>query len=284
MFATIWNTVLFYPMLNVMMLLYHFLGDNLGWAIIVLAILIRLALIPLVKRQTAMTRKMTSIKPELEKLQKQYANNPEKLSQEQMKLYKKSGYNPIGCLGTMIPQLVMLYVLIGVIRAVTNGTLEGLYPFVQEMIGFNDAYVVNTQFLFWDLTTNFSAVSSEFGRFSAQALPYIGLAVLVGITQYITTVFTQKMQTSTISKKKKSGDGALTPEEMQSKMMGSMILIFPVMTAFITISTPAALGVYWVIQSLMLVVQYFILDFDKTRKGVQNLWDILVTNRRKDLK
>lgn len=231
-----------------------------------------------------MTRKMTSIKPELEKLQKQYANNPEKLSQEQMKLYKKSGYNPIGCLGTMIPQLVMLYVLIGVIRAVTNGTLEGLYPFVQEMIGFNDAYVVNTQFLFWDLTTNFSAVSSEFGRFSAQALPYIGLAVLVGITQYITTVFTQKMQTSTISKKKKSGDGALTPEEMQSKMMGSMILIFPVMTAFITISTPAALGVYWVIQSLMLVVQYFILDFDKTRKGVQNLWDILVTNRRKDLK
>lgn len=280
MLATIWNTLLFYPLLNVMMLLYHFLGDNLGLAILVLAVLIRLALIPLVKRQTAMTKKMSGLKPQLEELQKKYKNNPDKLSKEQMKLYKKVGYNPLGCIGTMIPQLLILYVLIGVIRAVTNGTLEGLYPWVQDLLGVNDSFAVNISFLFWDLTKSYSGVSSEFGKFSIEALPYISLAVLVGITQYITTVFTQKMQNPTPTKKK-DPNTPLSPEDMQASMMKSMNLMFPLMTLFFTISVPAALGVYWVIQSLMLVVQYFILDFDKTKKGVQNLWDVLAKNNKK---
>ncbi|KKP64515.1 MAG: Membrane protein insertase YidC 2, partial [candidate division WS6 bacterium GW2011_GWE1_34_7] len=92
-FTTIWNTIFFYPLLNVMTLFYHFLGDNLGWAILGVAVVARIFMIPLVKRQTEMTKKMANLKPELEKLNKKYANNKEKLTQEQMKLYKKVGYN-----------------------------------------------------------------------------------------------------------------------------------------------------------------------------------------------
>ena len=279
MFATIWNTVLFNPVLNVLILLYHYLGENLGLAILAIAIIVRILLIPLVKKQTEMTKKMANLKPELDKLQKKYANNKEKLSQEQVKLYKRVGYNPLGCIGTLVPQLIILSVLIGVIRAVTESNLDGLYTWVRELIGISNGYIVSPQFLFWDLTRSYNDMSSEFGRLAVESLPYIVLAVLVGIVQYITTAFTQKMNTPT-TPPKKNNKGEKTPEDMQAQMQKSMMYMFPLMTVFFTISMPAALGWYWMIQSVLLIAQFFTLDFDKTKKGVQNLWDILCTKKK----
>lgn len=274
MLSTLWNTLLFNPILNVVIVLYHYLGDNLGLAILAIAVITRILLTPLLKKQTDMTKKMANLKPELEKLQKKYANNKELLSQEQMKLYKRVGYNPLGCIGTFVPQLLILSVLIGVIRAVTDSNLDGLYTWVKDLIGFSDGYLIKTDFLFWDMTKSYNEMSSEFGRFSIQALPYIVLAILVGVVQYLTTMFTQKMQAvGTPASNEKKKDGEKSPEEMQAQMQKSMMLMFPLMTVFFTISMPAALGWYWMVQSFMLVVQYFTLDFDKTKKGVQNLWD-----------
>ena len=79
------------------------------------------------------------------------------------------------------------------------------------------------------------------------------------------------MQNPTPVKAKKNSDGKANPEDMQAQMQKSMMFMFPLMTIFFTISMPAALGWYWMIQSVMLVIQYFTLDFDKTKKGVQNL-------------
>ena len=50
MLSTIWNTILTYPILNIVTILYHLLWDNLGLAIIAIAIISRLALIPLTKK------------------------------------------------------------------------------------------------------------------------------------------------------------------------------------------------------------------------------------------
>lgn len=282
MLANIWNTILTYPILNLMASLYHLLWDNLGLAIIFIAIISRLALIPLTKKQTEMTSKMAQLKPELDKLQKKYANNPEKLSKEQMKMYKEVGYNPLGCLGSLIPQLIILSVLIGVIRAVTNSDINGLYPFVLDWVSNGTGeFIINPNFLGLDLTQSYTELSGEFGRFATNVLPYLGLAVVVGIIQYITTKLTTILQNpeSVLTKKKKKG-GLLKLDEkgepdvnaMQENMQGSMLLMFPIMTIFISISAPAALGIYWIVQSVMLIVQYFILDFDKSKKGVQNLY------------
>ncbi len=277
MLATIWNTIFFNPLLNLMILLYDFFGNNLGLAIVGIAVIGRIIMIPLVKKQTIMTKKMASLKPELDKIQKKYADNKEKLSQEQVKLYRKTGYNPLGCIGTFIPQLIILSALIGVIRAVTNSDLDGLYSWVVKLTEIGKDTAINTKFLFWELTTSYKVVSAEFGKFSIEALPYIGLSVLVGITQYFTTIFTQKMQQGSAPKKKvvKKKDSQEPLEDVQEKMQKSTMLLLPIMTAFFTISMPAALGWYWMLQSLLLVVQYLSLDFDKTKKGIQNLLDIL---------
>ncbi len=233
-----------------------------------------------------MTKKMSSLKPELDKLQKKYKNNPEKLSQEQIKLYKKVGYNPLGCLVTFIPQLLILSVLIQVIRNVTGGELDGIYPFVSNWLNNGASLVINTKFLVWELTKSYNDLSGEFGRFSMTALPYLGLSVLVGFSQYLTSKFTQVMQDTAPKKEKdkKKGMGEVSPEEMQKKMASSFTYILPLMTIFIAISAPAALSLYWAVQSFMLVIQYMVLDWDKTKKGVQNLFTKLRARKERKQK
>lgn len=284
MFSTIWNNVIYYPILNLLIVFYDLLFNNLGLAIIVIAILIRLVLIPLMKKQTEMTKKMSSLKPQIDALQKKYKNNPEKLSQEQIKLYKKVGYNPLGCLVTFVPQLIILSVLIQVIRNVTTGDLNGIYPFVSNLLNNGASLTINTRFLIWDLTKSFNDFSSEFGIFSAEALPYLGLSVLVGVSQYLTSKFTQVMQGGLPQPEEPKKGKELSPEDMTKKMTKSFSLILPFTTIFIAISAPAALSLYWAVQSFMLVIQYMLLDWDKTEKGIQNLFTKLRKNKEKSKK
>lgn len=277
MIGDIFRTILTEPILNIMVVLYHLLFSNLGLAIISIAIISRLALIPLTKKQTEMTRKMADLKPELDKLQKKYANNPEKLSQEQMKLYKKVGYNPLGCIGTLIPQIIILSVLIGVVRAITSNNIEGIYGFVLNWVsGGTGDFTINPTFLGLDLTQSYNNISNEFNRFSTEAIPHLVLALIVGLVQYATTKLTQILQKPEIvgSKKKKKiiKDGEPDMQAMQDSMQNSMFIMLPIMTVFISISAPSALAIYWITQSLMLIVQYFILDFDRSKRGVQNLY------------
>lgn len=274
MISTIWNNIFYYPVLNLLIVFQHLFFDNLGVAIIIVAVIFRLLLLPLMKRQTEMTRKMSGLKPQLDELQKKYKNNPEKLSQEQIKLYKKVGYNPLGCLFTFIPQILVLSVLIQVIRNVTSNDLNGVYDFVRNWISGGGDIIVNTKFIFWDLTRSYNEISEEFGRFSSMGLAYLVLSLFVGFSQFIMSKFTQIMQNPNAKKEnksKKKGKEDMSPEEMQQNMTKSFMLILPFTTVFIAISAPSALSLYWIVQSFMLVIQYLILDWDKGKEGVQNL-------------
>jgi YidC/Oxa1 family membrane protein insertase len=275
MIGDIFKTILTYPILNLMVVLYHVLFSNLGLAIIAIAIISRLALIPLSKTQIEMSKKMAKLKPELDKLQKKYKNNPEKLSQEQMKLYKKVGYNPLGCIGSFIPQIIILSVLIGVVRAITSNNTEGIYEFILNWVSNGTGqFSIDPTFLGLDLTLTYNDLSGEFGRFSSQALPYLILALVVGVVQYATTRLTMILQNpdKVKSKKKEKKSNEPDMQAMQENMQKSMIFMFPLMTIFVSISAPAALGIYWITQSIMLIAQYFILDFDRSKKGIQNLF------------
>lgn len=274
MLSTLWNTILVHPFLNLLVVSYHFFGDNLGWAVVLLAIIVRLLLIPSVRNQVGMTKKMADLKPRLDKLQKKYANNKEKLAQEQMKLYKEVGYNPLGCISSFVPQMVILYVMIQVIRVVTANDFTGLYPAVHDLVfGSAAAETINTSFYMIDLSKNYSEIAKEAGYFAVEGIAYFILAISVGITQFFTTKFMQKIQKvqTPTKKKKKSGDDQMDPSDMQAQMNKSMTSIFPVMTAFISLSAPAVLGLYWLIQSLMLMVQYFIIDRQRTVEAFNDI-------------
>lgn len=83
---SLWHTLLYQPLINILILLYQLLGRNLGLAIIALTLAIRGALIPLTLPSMKSAQKMKELTPELEKLKKKHAKDKQALAQAQLKL------------------------------------------------------------------------------------------------------------------------------------------------------------------------------------------------------
>ncbi|MCI5910949.1 MAG: membrane protein insertase YidC, partial [Oscillospiraceae bacterium] len=100
-----------------MMTLYHILGTPFGWimkiiydlvknygvAIILFTLFTKIILFPITYKQMKNASRMQLLNPKLEKLRKSYKNNPQKLQEEQMKLYQEEHINPMGsCLPMLL--------------------------------------------------------------------------------------------------------------------------------------------------------------------------------------
>ncbi len=97
-----------------------FLNDkvvhNYGWAIIVLAIFIKIVLYPLTRKSYQSMRAMQSLQPKIASLKEKYKDDPQKLNQETMKLYKREGVNPMGGCLPMLLQMPVLFALFNLFR------------------------------------------------------------------------------------------------------------------------------------------------------------------------
>src|SRR3972149_5949258 len=115
--APFWNTFIFDPMVNLLLWLYTVIG-NYGIAIIIFTLIIRVITLPFYgQQQKAMKKQQELMKgKEWQEMQKKYAKDKEKLAQEQMKLYRQAGVNPLGgCLPALIPWPI----LIGLYQSIT---------------------------------------------------------------------------------------------------------------------------------------------------------------------
>jgi len=90
---------------------------NYGLAIILFSILLKLLLLPLTIKQQKSLKKTQKIQAEMKTLQERYKNDPEKLNQEVMALYKRENMSPFGgCL----PSIIQLILLLGMFYLVRN--------------------------------------------------------------------------------------------------------------------------------------------------------------------
>jgi YidC/Oxa1 family membrane protein insertase len=89
---------------------------NYALAIIILTVLIRLVLLPFGFKQIKSMQHMQALQPELKALQKKYKNNKQKLQEEQMKLYREAGVNPLGGCLPLLLTLPFLFAMYAVIR------------------------------------------------------------------------------------------------------------------------------------------------------------------------
>lgn len=94
----------------------HSIVPNYGVDIILFTILFKLALLPFNIMQTKSTVKTQMVQPKLKELQKKYKGDPKKLQEEQMKLYKDEGVNPLGGCLPMLIQLPVLFAVFYVFR------------------------------------------------------------------------------------------------------------------------------------------------------------------------
>jgi len=95
--------------------------------IFIFTLIIKMILLPLTIKQTRSTVKMSSIQPKLKALQEKYKNDPQKLNEKQMQLYKEEGVSPFaGCL----PLLIQYPILIAMYYAVNSYTGFDGIPFL----------------------------------------------------------------------------------------------------------------------------------------------------------
>ncbi|MEG0834809.1 MAG: membrane protein insertase YidC [Christensenellaceae bacterium] len=114
-------------------------------AIVILTILIRLLLLPLDLKQRGNHAKMNALGPEIQSLQKRYANNPQQLQRKQQELYRKMGVRPMfGCLPALI-QMPILFAFFGAMRVLAS---EQTVALVLDAAQYGANTVVLPQF-FW---------------------------------------------------------------------------------------------------------------------------------------
>ena len=99
----------------VLKLLYDIVG-NYGWAIILFSIIVKALMLPISMKQQKTLKKNEKIQGELKQLQFKYKNEPEKLNQEMMALYKREGMSPFsGCLSSIV-QIILLFSVFLLVR------------------------------------------------------------------------------------------------------------------------------------------------------------------------
>ncbi len=236
--SLLWNEVITKPMTNSLLVLYVWLGSNMGLAIIAFTIIVRALTYPLVVRQLRQTRKLQGLQPRVKEINEKYKNNPQLRGQEVMKLYKEMGVNPVGCLGPLVIQMPIFIGLFWAINGVlpfTPENLAGLSGKLYSWLPFlNSAVPVERNFLGMDLALEPMRVGSILGY---------TLVALSGLSMFVQ----QKM----------SQVASADPAQQSTQRM--MLFMFPVMFGMFSLFFPIGLVIYWVASTLIgIVMQYFV--------------------------
>lgn len=234
MLNTLFNEILYRPILNALVFLYNIIpGHDFGIAIILLTILIRIILSPLSYKSIKSRQALSLIQPQIKEIQKKYKDKEEQ-SKELMKLYKEHNASPFsGCLPLLIqfPILIALYrVLINVLKP---ESLSTLYLFIK-----NPGIINALSLGVLDLSKK-SPV----------------LAILAGISQFFYSKLTMKFSPPTPQINAKKG-----AFDIQKTMGKQMVYFMPIITIFIAWGLPAGLPLYWVASTLLgLAQEYYLL-------------------------
>jgi len=238
-----WNTFILAPMVNVLIWIYNFFFHNFGLAIIIFTILIRLITYPLTAQQLKSQKKMQELQgsKKYQDIQKKYKDDKEKLAQEQMKIYKEVGVNPLGsCLPLIIqfPIMIGLYQSISLAMASAPIQLLNLSRSIYSFIPASQLIPLNSKFLWMNL--GLPEISSP------NALIIAGFAVpIMTIIVVVTTYLQSKLMTPPAN-----------PGDQGAQMSKMMNLYMPILMGWIAYSLSSGLALYFIISNVLGVAQY----------------------------
>ncbi len=220
--------VIFYqPILNLLVFLYNTISlQDLGVAIILLTVLIKLILWPLSRKSIQSQKALQELQPKIEELKVQYKDKQQEMGRALMDIYKEHKVNPFSSCLPLLLQLPFFIAVYQVFRDGLSKHLELVYPFIQR------PEVINSVFLgFLDLSK-----------------PNIYLAVMAGAAQF--------WQAKMMMAKKVQKDTNATKEDSMSAIMNKQMLYFmPALTVFIGVTLPGGLTMYWLVMTLLTVLQ-----------------------------
>ena len=245
--------------------LYNLTGD-IGIAIIVLTIVIRLLLVPVFRAQIVSQRRMQMLQPELKAIQVKYKGNRAKISEEQMKLYRDRGVNPAsGCL----PALLQLLLLVPMYQVFSQGLNA---PNISSMLSVFGNQVVTIQcydpsnplapcinpdvpWLAWlpviDSTASTAWLPRRHARQPARDLHLMAScrprAVAAGA------------RLGAAAARPDAHDGDPT-DDPQQRTQQRIFLILPLFSLFYGWFLPAGLFIYWITTTIFSIVQQYLIN------------------------
>ncbi|WP_321971363.1 YidC/Oxa1 family membrane protein insertase [Paratractidigestivibacter sp.] len=192
-----------------------FVGDW-GLSVICLTIVVRLILMPLQTKSVKSTAGMQVMQPRIQEIQEKYADDPQRLQEETMKIYSEMNVNPLmGCL-PMLLQMPIFFALFTVIKMVPEGScFFSILPSISDSV---------------------SGVLAASGF--VPALPYIIMDVLFGVLTFVPMMMNSQ---------------TMDPSQRQQQMI--MGAVMSIMMLWFGWTCPAAVLLYYVTSSLWQVVQ-----------------------------
>lgn len=227
MITELWNSVIVNPLLNVLVFIYSVVG-NYGVAILILTILIKLVTLPFSMQQMKSLKAQQQLAPEVQALQKKYAKDRERLAQEQMKLYKEKGINPLGgCLPMLIPWPLFV-AFYQVVSSVMSTQPEQFMDLAHRLLPSLAAVVpVSERFLWLNLS---------------RPDPIYILPLLSVVTTWVQ----QKMMAT--------ASGTDAQAQSMNQTMGIMM---PLFMGWITLTFASGLALYWVMFNVVGIIQQY---------------------------
>ena len=280
--------------------------QNYGWAIIIFSILIKLAMIPISIKQQKTMKKSVKIQAKMKEIQLKYKNNPEKLNQETMELYKTENMSPFsGCLSAIV-QIILLFAVFYLVRSpltymkkVDPDVIEkytkisneyklssnSAYPEIEVVRELEDirnlknnenieesdeqrtdlaeikdeeldSMYINMDFL----GLNLAQVPTQSRDWKVYIIPILYVLVAVLSMKVTTKTSASKQQVTVENKEEKS---LTKPEEEfnpMDQMNKNMNMMFPVMYLAVALIAPLGLALYWLMNSLLMMVERLALD------------------------
>ena len=237
-----WILVQFHQLLSI------FMDPASGWtwafSIVGLVIVIRILLIPLFVKQIKSQRNLQIIQPQMKEIQKKYAGDREKQSQEMMKLYKETGTNPLSSCLPILLQAPIFFALFGVLQGIAMLNPEGVFKWDQYkdlLMQAHEASIFGAP-LYGTFMGADGVISDGFTPIYTRVVAFILIIFMTA-----TTFFTQRQLIVKNS----------APDNPMVKQQKIMLYVFPLVFAIGGINFPIGVLIYWFTTNLWSMGQQF---------------------------
>ena len=294
------------PIVNIQFMIFNWVHDF-GLAIVILAVLVKLFMWPLTRKQLVQTRLMQKIQPELVKIRKNCNGNKQLESLQTMDLYKRYNVKPFASFLVLLIQLPIFIAVFSAIRVIAtplpqDNLTNRAYSFVAyegseianlevkqveylEDLANNDIPVEEKRkydfepklFNAIDLTAKASDVIVP-SRFSWSAIFMLVISVAASLAQY----FVAKQQTSSGKSEKRKKFREILKEAKEGKEVddsdissiatGQMSKMMPIMMFIIMFNLHGALAFYYFLSNIFTILQQKLI-FNKVREEMDDNTD-----------
>ena len=272
--------------------------ENYGVSIIIFCIIIKAVMLPISIKQQRTMKKSTKMQQKMKEIQFKYKNDPEKLNQETIRLYKEENMSPFsGCFSAIIQIILLLSVFYLVqspltyMRKIDTAVIDKYKTIVKEELSTESNYPeidiirdtnaikkleredinqeeldnmqINMNFLGLDLSQIPSKNTSDWKVFI--------LPIIYVIISFITMKVTMNTQNKNKKKDKEKTAEEIVKEEgkeenkedmmdAMNQVNKNMSMVFPIMYLTVALIAPLGLALYWLVNSILMLIEKLVLE------------------------